>query len=640
MSNEKNRPPATGGLWDAFDDNSPVDNDPPLGDGPSLWDDQLPPAVPATAEVIKETASATVPTPVRNTAPAPVRAQSQTLYRKWRSQTFNELVGQDSITRTLRNAIASGRIGHAYLFCGPRGTGKTSTGRLLAKAVNCLAEDIENRPCDKCEACRSIAEARALDLIEIDAASNRGIDEVRELRDKINFQPTFLKKKIYIIDEAHMMTEAAFNALLKTLEEPPPHALFVLATTDPQDIPATVVSRCQRFDFQRIGVPQITERLAFICQEEKVQAESSALELIARQATGSLRDALSLLDQLIVYSGGQITAESVRQMLGVMNSEAVANFVEVLISADMSGGLEQINRLVQSGTDLKRFNRELVEYLRSMMLARVNPNTRELLNFTEDAQQRLHEQSGRLELGAIVSLVKIFSQVDYNLKVSPYGQLPLEIALMEALLQPAPATTAPAEPVRVAPRPVAPTPAPTPAPAERPAPRPITPSPAAPEMPSKVVAFKPVEPKEAKEAKETPVVVVPTPAPAEVEEESSVTEGQPLELSEVVNAWRRTHDAIKARSKVDAAILDHANPTGLRGNKVVLTVAYEFHYNKIKQDAMRRNLEEQLSKFLGQKVLLECVDGSKGSEPETLSKPTTDNRTKRAADFFNARVLE
>lgn len=634
MSNEKNRPAASGGLWDAFEEPpiAEVDNDPPL-DGPSLWDNQSPDELPALTEIKKTVSSPAVA--VQSTTPAKV--QSQTLYRKWRSQTFNELVGQDSITRTLRNAIASGRVGHAYLFCGPRGTGKTSTGRLLAKAVNCLAENVEARPCDKCEACRSIAEARAMDLIEIDAASNRGIDEVRELRDKINFQPSFLKKKIYIIDEAHMMTEAAFNALLKTLEEPPAHALFVLATTDPQDIPATVVSRCQRFDFQRIGVGHISERLGFICQEEGVQADSEALELIARQATGSLRDALSLLDQLIVYSGGQISAESVRQMLGVMNSEAVANFVDALLNGDMSSGLEQINRLVQAGTDLKRYNRELVEYLRNMMLARVNPNTRELLNLTEDAQRRLREQSGQLDLAAIVNFVKIFSQVDYNLKVSPYGQLPLEIALLEALLQPVQA--APVEPVRLAPRSTAVAPVPV---AEKPVVRSV-PVAVPEDAPSKVVAFKPVEPKEIAPAEPVTLTVsvapaAPTTSEAQAEEVAGST--APLELAVVIEAWKRTHEAVRGRSKVDAAILDHANPTGLRGNKVVLTVAYEFHYNKIKQDGMRRGLEEHLTRFLGQQVVLECVDGSKGNAPEPITKPATDTRTKRAADIFNARVVE
>jgi DNA polymerase III subunit gamma/tau len=628
MISENNR--TFGGLWDA--DATTTYDDPPL-DAPRLWEEPVsapPPAPVATA--------APTPAPKTKNVIAPAK-QSQTLYRKWRSQTFNELVGQDHITQTLRNAIVSGRIGHAYLFCGPRGTGKTSTGRLLAKAVTCLEPDPSQRPCDKCEACRSIAEGRALDLIEIDAASNRGIDEVRELRDKINFQPSALRKKVYIIDEVHMMTEAAFNALLKTLEEPPPHALFVLATTDPQDIPATVVSRCQRFDFQRIPHEQTVQRLRLICQEENVQAEQTALELIARQSTGSLRDALSLLDQLIVYSGGNITAPAVRQMLGVMNSDAVANFVEALIQADMSAGLEHINKLVQTSADLKRFNRELVDYLRHMMLVKVNPNTRELVSLTDESQARLRDQAGRTDLPAIVAFVKTFSGVDYNLRVSPYGQLPLEIALMEALLQPSQYSAAPVpasrppEPARNVPPRANPVAAPPPPVAE------VAPAPA----PAKTVAPNPAE--VAPEPKAEPKIVVETETTVAVitteEAAPPMENAQPLELPYIIDAWKRTYEIVKNRSKVNAAILDHANPTGIRGNRVVLTVAYEFHFNKIRQDEMRHMLEDHLSRFLGQTVLLECVDGSKnGGEDEDSAPKPTNERARKAANLFNARMVD
>ena len=577
---------------------------------------------------------------------------SQTLYRKWRSQTFQELVGQEAITRTLKNAISSGRIGHAYLFCGPRGTGKTSTGRLLAKAVNCLDEDVYARPCDKCEACRSIAEARALDLIEIDAASNRGIDEVRELRDKINFQPSFLRKKVYIIDEAHMMTEAAFNALLKTLEEPPSHALFILATTDPQDIPATVVSRCQRFDFQRIGLDQIVGRLAFICEQEGITAQPAALEMVARQATGSLRDALSLLDQLIVYSGGVITIEAVRLMLGVMNTEAVADFVESLATSDMAGGLDQINRLVQAGSDLKRFNRELVEHLRNLMLLKANPNSRELTDMTVEAQNQLQDQARRLELSAILGFLKVFSGVDYNLKVSPYGQLPLEIALMDCLLRPAPAQNVvvfqpPAtlngntngngvRPQAATPRPTGPEPRAAAPVRPQPAPVQNTPKPA--ETPP------PVEPKPVN----VPVRDVEAPSSNGTPPPQSETLAAVLELTSIVRVWPDALRSIKAQSAMTAALLEYTKPVGVKGNRVSLAFSYEFHRNRISQDATRRNVEDHLSRVVGQRVIIECIDQGEGGDddhngpsnaPRPVTPPPTDDFTRNALDIFNAKLV-
>ncbi|MCX7622464.1 MAG: DNA polymerase III subunit gamma/tau, partial [Thermomicrobium sp.] len=247
--------------------------------------------------------------------------QSGSLYRKYRPQTFEELVGQEAIARTLRNAVALGRVAHAYLFCGPRGTGKTSTARLLAKAVNCLEPDPWRRPCNRCAACRAIASGAAVDIVEIDAASNRGVDDIRDLREKVKYAPVELRTKFYIIDEAHQLTRDAFNAFLKTLEEPPPHVVFVLATTEPDKLPDTVASRCQRFDFRRLPVDQVVERLRFVCTQEGIPADEATLALIARRATGSLRDALGLLERLVVFAGesaadGPITLELALQVLG------------------------------------------------------------------------------------------------------------------------------------------------------------------------------------------------------------------------------------------------------------------------------------------------------------------------------------
>lgn len=603
--------------------------------------------------------------PPPSTASRPNGSRSQTLYRKWRSQTFDELVGQEAITRTLRNAIASGRTGHAYLFCGPRGTGKTSTGRLLAKAVNCLDPDPRARPCDKCEACRSIAEARAMDLIEIDAASNRGIDEVRELRDKINFQPSYLKKKVYIIDEVHMMTEAAFNALLKTLEEPPPHALFILATTDPQDIPATVISRCQRFDFQRIGLEHIVKHLEFVCLEEKIPAQVEALETVARQATGSMRDALSMLDQLIVYSGGNITLDAVRLMLGVMNIEAVSDFSEALIAGDLPGGLEQINRLVQAGTDLKRFNRDLVDQLRGLMLLKANPSGKELLDLTSEALDQLQEQAKKVELPQVVLFLKVFSGVDYNLKVSPYGQLPLELALMEALLPAVPVAVQaqPAQAPRLtqnvtpAARPVA---IPPPAPANPP----VTAAFTRPAAPPREITQEAARPQPDTKPLIDKLVDAVTNAATSEEFTQGLSDADLVELAfELVQqSWPRVVKSVDSQSKMIAALLKEARPTSSKGSNVMLSFDYEFHYKQFKDNTRNRTMvEDHFAKVVGQKVIIKCLfestppgNGKEGGSSSSGPGPngngpigsggggvsSEDEKTRKALELFNARLLD
>ncbi len=309
---------------------------------------------------------------------------NQALYRTWRSQTFEEVIGQAHVTLTLRHALRDGRMSHAYLFTGPRGTGKTSTARILAKALNCLAEDPGARPDNSCRICTAITEGRQLDLIEIDAASNRGIDEMRDLREKIGFRPNEARYKVYIIDEVHMLTKEAFNALLKTLEEPPPHAVFVLATTEPERVPETVRSRCQRFDFRRIGTPVMVEHLRNILESEGKRAEPEALAAVARRATGSMRDAISLLDQLLSYGDELLTVERVEEVLGLVSSESIAGLVDSLAARDTASGLALINNLVSGGLELGQFVDQVLGYLRAVLMVQMSGSA-ELLDMPVEA---------------------------------------------------------------------------------------------------------------------------------------------------------------------------------------------------------------------------------------------------------------
>ena len=298
------------------------------------------------------------------------------LYRRWRPQNFDTLVGQQPVKQALTNALTSGRIAHAYLFAGPRGTGKTSTARILAKALNCDHGPTPN-PCGECDNCRRIAEGSSMDVFEIDAASNRGIDEIKALRDQLAFTPVDCRYKVYIIDEVHMLTTEAFNALLKTLEEPPSHVIFILATTDPHKIPATIHSRCQRFDFRRVTVEEIVQHLAMVAQGSGLEADEDALRLIAIQSEGGMRDALSLLDQCGVMAK-KITAVTVREILGIVGREALRALVEAIGRQDVPLALSQLAALLEQGKDVRQIVTELIEYLRALLLFKAVPQYNEV----------------------------------------------------------------------------------------------------------------------------------------------------------------------------------------------------------------------------------------------------------------------
>jgi DNA polymerase-3 subunit gamma/tau len=360
----------------------------------------------------------------------------QVLARKWRPQTFDAVVGQDAITRTLRNALASGRIAHAYLFAGPRGIGKTTTARLLARALLC-PERKGPEPCGTCGVCRESAAGTLVDVLEIDGASNRGIEEIRTLRENVKYAPARGRYKVYIIDEVHQLTDFAFNALLKTLEEPPPHVVFVLATTDPRDIPATVLSRVQRFDFRPIAPDLLSASLERILKEEGVPFEPGALPVIVRAAEGSLRDALSLLDTAIAYGNGTLEAETVAQLLGATAPEAVRAFGAALVAHETAAALEAIDRSAREGEDLQAFARDVIELLRRALVLKAAP-TAKLADLTHAEGNELRKLGEAASLDEMLYVLRAFLEADAQMRESPHPRVELEIATVRATRRPVP----------------------------------------------------------------------------------------------------------------------------------------------------------------------------------------------------------
>jgi DNA polymerase-3 subunit gamma/tau len=384
------------------------------------------------------------------------------LYRKYRPQTFDEIIGQEHVVQTLTNAISSGMVSHAYLFSGPRGSGKTTIARLLAKAANCHNKDhmeywAERRwketgkkggsfssglICNECSSCKEIMEGRSLDLIEIDAASHRGIDEIRELRDGIKFAPTKEKYKVFVIDECHQLTREAVNALLKTLEEPPSHAIFILATTEIHKMIPTIISRCQRFDFRKLTLPEITKRLDIISKKEKAKIEKPALELIALNSGGSIRDAESLLDQVLTFTGtlgreGIIKTEDIKDLLGLADISLINQFVNFISEKNGEKAVKFLEETLEKGYDPQEFAKALVRYLRQVMLLKISPGLINpvIIGLTKEEQEKIQAQSEKFESRELQRILNLFLEAENKMKYSSIPQLPLELAIVDIIQQ-------------------------------------------------------------------------------------------------------------------------------------------------------------------------------------------------------------
>lgn len=351
------------------------------------------------------------------------------LYRRFRPKVFEDVIGQEQVITILKNQIKSSNIAHAYLFTGTRGTGKTSTAKIFARVVNCLDPEDAN-PCNRCEVCEGILTESIMDVIEIDAASNNGVDNVREIRENVKYPPSKGRYKIYIIDEVHMLSTGAFNALLKTLEEPPSYVIFVLATTEPHKIPATILSRCQRFDFKPVKIKDIMGRLAYICNEIGIEYEEEALRLIAINSDGALRDALSILEQCISFSESILTYESIVSILGMVNYEFIFNVVNHIAKKDTSGVLTLINQMVMEGKDIGQLMKDLIGHFRSLLLVKMNVEVDEILSLPEERQELLRQQGKLFTMNQITSFIYSLSDIEGKLKYSAHPRTLIEIAVV------------------------------------------------------------------------------------------------------------------------------------------------------------------------------------------------------------------
>jgi len=527
---------------------------------------------------------------------------STALYRKYRPQTFSDVIGQTHIVQTLSNAIKHGRIGHAYLFTGPRGTGKTTLARIFARAVNCQKPDGAN-PCLKCDICKNITDGRSLDIFEIDAASNTGVDNIRELRENVKFPPSIAKYKVYIIDEVHMLSTGAFNALLKTLEEPPAHAIFILATTEIHKVPETIISRCQRYDFTRLSIEHIIEKLTLVAKSEGVSIEKDALEMIAIAAEGGMRDAESLLSQIMSLEDKKITAKEVEEILGTTQRQSLEKMAGFILSKDATSALTLVNELSQDGYDLDVFNKSFLNYLRQLMLLSVNENLGKIFSYelTKEQAKTLVEQTKGHNSKELLFIIQCFSEIQGKIKSAFIPQLPLEMAIIKAIggqqnMSENGQNMPPA---------------------------------------TKIASANLKSPEEPKNAPNSPVMSIndETPAskseqieaisePQEVTQELSGEEPK-FTLNDVKKAWNQIILEIKPLNHSLSAILQSCQPISVNGEIVNIAAKFPFHKDKLTEDANKLTMESVFAKILGFRSRIKATTNAEAGIKTTGNEPQT-----------------
>ncbi|MFQ6026516.1 MAG: DNA polymerase III subunit gamma/tau [Dehalococcoidia bacterium] len=547
---------------------------------------------------------------------------SQVYYRKWRPGSFTGVVGQEHVATTLRQSIKQGRVSHSYLFCGPRGTGKTTTARVIAKAVNCL-DPQDGDPCNQCAICVSINDGRFMDIIELDAASNRGIDEIRDIREKVNFAPVEGRRKVYIIDEAHMLTDQASNAFLKTLEEPPAHVIFVLCTTEANKILPTIISRCQRFDFRRVPAELIFQRLVEITEGEGVVVEPEAIRLVARYAAGSLRDAENLLEQLVVSYGDGVGLAQVEELLGLGHGDRWLELVKYLLMGNTSASLGVINQAAWDGTDLRQLHRQALELLRAAML--LEWSSGDSIDLADHVVAELKELVGQLPSWRIVKALKLWGEV--NMRYDAPSTLPLELAVVEICNDDVapPASVNPGQNTTPSSRPAARPPASATAgspPASRPAP--------APERPRAAPANRPAPSR---------------PTPESSQEASAVTAGS----GDMAAQWLATVKALgRCKGKkynLGALLRDCKTDTVmLDDDTLVLPFAHRTNMERMQEEmddpAARSLVTEAVNKFFGASYSFRLTLSEEMGERPGNGRAAQQSPLVRTALGMGARILE
>jgi DNA polymerase-3 subunit gamma/tau len=547
------------------------------------------------------------------------------LYRKYRSQTFEDVMGQEHVTKTLQNAIRLGKVAHAYLFCGTRGTGKTTTARLLAKAMNCEKGPTPT-PCNQCPACISVTEGTAMDIIELDAASHRGIGDVKDINENVKFPPMELRYKVFIIDEAHQLSTDAKDAFLKTLEEPPAHAIFILATTEPQSIPVTIRSRCQQFDFRRGSLKDLRDRLRYVADSEGVNADDAALDLMAVQADGSWRDALSLLEQVLAYTDGSITVDDVNSVLGTVDQDFLFRLTDALAEGDEQKAFEAAAEAVESGKDIQQLMRTVAQHFRNLLFALVTKSIRDLTT-NEEVGSRMRDQGGKLGRRALFRAVEIFSEAERDIRYSDQHRLLLEVALLK-VIDATRTTEQAAVPMRPGASAESVKPEGASAPAPQPAPKPETPA---------------------------------KPAAEHVSGTSVQPQQELPEFDRIEAKWGQVLQHVRSISISAHALVKDVTPAGVRDGALVLHFKTEGHRSLIAKEtdkdqgtSKRQALLKAIERVFGvSNVNLICevtpekqsrASAASVSDDEDLPDPFTDDpgqeTLKNVLDIFNGTIVD